>query len=54
MIVLDFLFLLMTGLLSLYPISKLVKYRDRKNVLIELVKTRKKKERGKTETQYYN
>jgi hypothetical protein len=34
MIVLDFLFLLITGLLSLYPVSKLVKYRDKRKCLL--------------------
>ncbi len=29
-IITDFLLLLITGLVSLYPINKLVKYRDRK------------------------
>lgn len=32
MIVFDFLFLLITGLISLYPVSKLVKYRDRRKM----------------------
>ena len=31
MILTDFLFLLITGLVSLYPINRLIKYRDRKH-----------------------
>jgi hypothetical protein len=40
MILTDFLFLLITGLVSLYPVSRIVKYRDRKKGRDQLI-TRK-------------